>query len=193
MTQNEFIYAGVNSAELERALNKLVDQSWDSPVHTIGRGPTQAAAGNHAHGVFKYSNAIGSLSAGWVDISSPPGNFCTLHSGMVTVELNIKRTADLALTANTNYVLGTLAEEYFPVHVVRFPVAILMNGVRGGGVASVDLAGVLNFVPWFSGTFKASNDYIGAVATYRGKQRSEYGGVPALLPAPLPDPLEVLA
>lgn len=26
-----------------------LDMSWDSPHHTLGAGPTQAAAGNHTH------------------------------------------------------------------------------------------------------------------------------------------------
>lgn len=40
------ISSGVN---VESEARKIVDSSWDSPFHTLGKGATQAAPGNHKH------------------------------------------------------------------------------------------------------------------------------------------------
>lgn len=47
MSSNFFDSGSTTNTENEA--RKTVDISWDSPFHTIGKGPTQAAAGNHKH------------------------------------------------------------------------------------------------------------------------------------------------
>lgn len=46
--------------DIENQARKTADSSWDSPFHTLGRGATQAAPGNHLHD----ANEIKNLPAG---------------------------------------------------------------------------------------------------------------------------------
>lgn len=168
--------------DLDRALRKFADRTWDTPAHTLGRGSTQAAPGNHVHGYYLHADKVASMSAGWVDLGSPAKEItCTLHSGMATFSFTFRRSSDIALTANTSYSLGFLAKDYWPSHLVRVTVGLLMSNVRSGGILAITTAGELLLAPWASGTVKANTDYVAGTLTYRALSRTEYTTTVGLL------------
>jgi hypothetical protein len=86
-----------SASNLDNDARKTADQSWDSPFHTLGKGATQAAPGNHKHTdlvggtvkeVFIGPNTPpeGSDIVLWVDTSEQPVKAPAFRGGMEDVQ-----------------------------------------------------------------------------------------------------------
>jgi len=120
------------------------------------------------------TRAVWTPAAGWVDYG---GSFGGLHvtrtGGIVNVSGMVKPTADLPVTVNTNYVIGTIPASTAPYLLTPAASRIVATYVIIGGATAVarlqiTAAGQISFYAPSTGTIAASGSYIGVHATYRG-------------------------
>ena len=64
-------FENTSQLNVENEARKTVDTSWDSPFHTLGKGATQAAPGNHKH---EAGGEVGAHTHPGTDITSAVAN-----------------------------------------------------------------------------------------------------------------------
>ena len=107
-------------------------------------------------------------SAGWSDFSATATTVVTRAAGLVAVEFNLKKSADLAITAGGAVQIATVPAGFLPIHDAN-----TIGGITIGGVLTAcrmrvqKTTGVLQLIPSAAGTIQANGIVLGNLV-YQG-------------------------
>lgn len=111
---------------------------------------------------YTASGTVTTLGSGWIAYGSPfDPLMCTKHSGMVTIEVVIKRNATLTLTAGVKVAgVCTLPVGFRPSHNINFEASADQSAPSALAYShhvDIDAAGVVDFWPHSAGTMAVGN------------------------------------
>lgn len=106
--------------------------------------------------------------SGWVTASGT-STMITKHSGMVTLELNSKPTADTAISVSSGIVIGTVPAGFRPANAqVMLPAVITTStSTYVAGFIWIDTAGLVKVRSYSSVTITTASGAVQGVLTYR--------------------------